>query len=86
MKKINNSQLANIGSMAELKKAQSKVDRAIHHTELKLQSNYYAAKDMYSYKDYIAYGLSAVDTVQSLLRYVKQGYYAATDILRMRRR
>ena len=86
MKRINNEQLAEIGSMKELLAAQYKVNRAIRRLERNFEGEYRNAKEEFSWANTIAFALSVIDSVQSVGRYLWEGLYSGISAMRSRRR
>lgn len=76
MKRIEDSQLARLGSLRELQAARRKVNRAIRRMEADVRDEYREALEMFSWRDTISYGFSILDTVQSVARYMGKGLYA----------
>lgn len=74
--KIDNDSLAQLNSIQELKNAQRQVNRGILRLERKWNRKYRDAKAQFSIKSALMYGMEAVDTIQSIVRYARQGYSA----------
>ena len=82
MSKIDNKQLAALGSMAELKAAKQRVNRAIRRKEKYFEGQYESARDMFSWTNLLCYGFSLVDNLQSIFRYVGKGFSAGLSRIR----
>ena len=86
MKMINDSQLAGISNMKELRFAKRRVNRAIRRIDNNLRDEYVTAKEMFSWADAVCYGFSIVDNIQSIVRYFGKGIQGAISSFGRRRK
>ena len=75
MKRIEDRQLARLGSVKDLQAAKRRVNRAIREMEESVKDDYEAALEAFSWRDVICYGFSVLDSVQSVVRYMGKGLY-----------
>lgn len=76
MKRIDNKQLASLGSMKELQVAKRRLNHAIKRVESDMASEYEAALELFSWRNVLEYGLSIVDSIQSVVRYLGKGLFS----------
>lgn len=77
MKRIEDRQLARLGSVKDLQAAKRRVNRAIREMEESVKDDYEAALEAFSWRDVICYGFSVLDSVQSVVRYMGKGLYTS---------
>ena len=77
MKRIEDRQLARLGSVKDLQAAKGRVNRAIREMEESVKDDYEAALEAFSWRDVICYGFSVLDSVQSVVRYMGKGLYTS---------
>ena len=75
LKRIEDRQLARLGSVKDLQAAKRRVNRAIREMEESVKDDYEAALEAFSWRDVICYGFSVLDSVQSVVRYMGKGLY-----------
>lgn len=75
-KSLSDEKLSQLSSLKELKQAKIRVDRAIRYAEEDLRDEYDSAKDMFSFRETIALGLTVFDNVQCIVRYLGKGLYS----------
>ncbi len=61
MKRIEDRQLARLGSVKDLQAAKRRVNRAIREMEESVKDDYEAALEAFSWRDVICYGFSVLD-------------------------
>lgn len=76
MRRIEDRQLAQLSSMKELQVAKLRVNRAIRRTRNGIRTEYFTAKDKFSWMDAVCYGFSVIDSIQSVLRYLGKGVFS----------
>ncbi len=75
MKTFDNKQLAATRSMSELQATKRQITRRLRRTERHMADQYREATEMFSLRTVLTYGISLIDSVQSMVRYFGKGLF-----------
>ncbi len=75
MKTFDNKQLAAIRSMKELQATKQQISRRLLRSERRAANHYREAMETFSLRTVLTYGVSLVDSAQSMVRYFGKGLF-----------